>query len=71
MLKEVDLRYTSTTDITVQYLLEYCSRVSELLLDGCPLTNAQIIVQLNKRNIFSDVAQTVSVDQIPSIYIQI
>ena len=71
MLKEVDLRYTSTSDITIQYLLEYCSQVSVLLLDGCPLANVQIIVQLNKRNIFSDVAQTVSVVQIPSVYIQI
>ena len=70
-LEEVDLRYTSASDVTIQYVMEYCSQVSVLLLDGCPLANPQIILQLTKRNIFSDIAiQRVSVAQVPSVHIQ-
>ena len=71
-LKEVDLRYTSASDVTIKYVMEYCSQVSVLLLNGCPLTNQQVILQLTKRNIFSDVAKGVSVlQQVPLIYVQI
>ena len=70
-LKEVDLRYTNASDITVRYMTEYCPQVSVLLLDGCPLADQQVILQLTKRNIFSDVAQMVSVVEVPSVYIQI
>ena len=70
-MEEIDLRYTSTSDVTVQYVMEYCSRVSILLLDGCPLANLQIIIQLSKRKILSDVAQTSSVVQVTPVYIQI
>jgi len=70
MLKEVDLRYTSASDVTVQYIMEYCTNVSLLLLSGCPLADVQIIQQLNKRNISSDVAQTATEVEKPSVYIQ-